>query len=55
MTILEFGLGKSTLVLENALSKNKQKFKNQNFDDVRKKNLFECHSVDNYEYWINQM
>ena len=53
MTILEFGLGKSTLIFGDALIRNKEKFKNQDLDKIRKKNIYECHSVDNYEFWIN--
>ncbi len=53
-TILEFGVGKSTSVFAHALLKNKHKNKKYVQESLRKKNLFEVHSVDNYQKWINE-
>jgi len=51
-TILEIGVGKSTLVFDHALEQNKLKhgdFVNKN---LRRSNPFECHSIDNNKDWI---
>jgi hypothetical protein len=51
MTILELGCGNSTLFLSDALKHNKKKFLTYIEKNLRKKNLFEIHSVDsNYKY-----
>lgn len=51
-TILEFGVGKSSIVFDDALKINKKNY----FDFVnkylRRTNAFECHSVDNNKKWI---
>ena len=52
-TILEFGIGKSTLVFENALQINKGLHKNYVANNLRRSNPFECHSVDNNKKWID--
>ena len=56
MTILEFGVGKSTIVFNDALSKN-QKNLDSNYirKNLRRKNLFECHSVDNSLKFIKKI
>tara|TARA_Y100000768_G_scaffold388258_1_gene383081 strand:- start:341 stop:1225 length:885 start_codon:yes stop_codon:yes gene_type:complete len=54
-TILEFGLGKSTIVFNDALSKNKLRDQNLIQDNLRRNNLYECHSIDNYEQWIDEV
>ncbi len=51
-TILEFGLGYSTAIFDNALEINKIKY-SKKVKNLRRSNLFECHSVDNYKIWIN--
>ena len=51
-TILEFGVGKSTLIFGNALNKNKADFFSFTNKNLRRDNLYECHSVDNYYKWI---
>ena len=51
-TILEFGVGKSSKIFANALLINKKKYKKFFIEYLRKTNLFEIHSVDNYEKWI---
>ena len=52
MTILEFGVGKSTTIFGNALLKNKKKYYSETFNKLRRENLYECHSIDNSESWI---
>jgi hypothetical protein len=52
-TILEFGVGKSTIVFDNALEKNKLKYGNFVKKNLRRSNPFECHSVDNNQHWID--
>ena len=52
-TILEIGIGKSTIVLDHALEQNKIKFGDFVKKNLRRSNPFECHSVDNNEKWIN--
>lgn len=54
-TILEFGVGKSTIVFNDALLKNKKK--NELFvkKKLRRSNRFECHSLDNSSKWINKI
>ncbi len=53
-TILEFGVGKSSLVFSDALKLNKKEYNSFVLKNLRCKNLFECHSVDNYELWIEE-
>jgi len=52
ITILEFGVGKSTAVFSDALSKNKEQHGEYVRENLRRSNPFECHSVDNNEEWI---
>lgn len=54
-TILEFGLGKSTIIFNDALLKNKVQDEAFVERNLRRNNLYECHSVDNYEKWINEV
>jgi len=51
-TILEFGVGKSTTVFDHALELNKKKYSDYVEENLRRSNLFECHSVDNNKEWI---
>lgn len=51
-TILEFGVGKSTVVFDDALEKNKQKYKEFIENNLRRNNAFECHSLDDDLKWI---
>lgn len=46
ITILEFGTGYSTIVLADALYKNKQKYQQHVSDNLRCSNPFELHCVD---------
>jgi len=54
-TILEFGVGKSTLVFDHALTSNKQKCESYVTEKLRRSNPFECHSIDNSKKWINEV
>ena len=53
-TILEFGVGKSTLVFADALKKNKEEFGEFVKNNLRRANPFEIHSVDSNKKWINK-
>jgi hypothetical protein len=53
-TILEFGVGMSTAVLDHALSVNKKKYSAIVNRDLRRSNPFELHSVDDSTYWIEE-
>ena len=50
-TILEFGVGKSTIVFDNALRNNKILHEDFCKKYLRRGNLFECHSIDNNIDW----
>jgi len=52
-TILEFGVGYSTLICAHALNYNKQKHKKFVFDNIRRSTVFEIHSVDASHNWID--
>lgn len=54
-TILEFGLGKSTVIFNNALIKNKTTDEEFVAANLRRNNRYECHSIDNYEKWIEEV
>ena len=54
-TILEFGIGKSTLIFNDAITKNKKKYKHLVNINLRRGNSFECHTVDNYLVWIKKV
>lgn len=51
-TILEFGVGKSTLVFDDALRKNEKDFGSFVKENLRRSNPFELHSVENNLHWI---
>ena len=53
-TILEFGLGKSTLIFGNALYLNRKKNFSFTQSTLRRGNLYQCHSVENYKSWIKE-
>ena len=52
-TILEFGVGKSTPVLCDALKKNQNKYLEFTSNNLRRGNLYECHSIDNNKEWLD--
>ena len=51
-TILEFGVGKSSITFDHALNLNKQRYASFVKDNLRRSNPFQCFSVDNNEEWI---
>jgi hypothetical protein len=53
-TIMEFGLGKSTVVLADALLKNKSELNSKIKNSLRRSNPFECHSIENSAIWIER-
>ena len=55
LTVLEFGVGKSTAVLASALSLNKQRDADWVSAHLRTANPHELHSIDNYQSWIDQV
>ncbi len=54
ITVLEFGLGRSTVILADALRHNKKLHSEYVTKNIRRKNLFECHSVENNVNWIDE-
>ena len=54
-TILEFGIGSSTLVFDDALTQNRLKYYEFASQNLRSNNLFECHSIDNNKSWIKHL
>jgi hypothetical protein len=54
-TILEFGIGSSTLVFDDALTQNKIRYNEFASQNLRSNNLFECHSIDNNKNWIKHV
>ena len=52
-TILEFGVGKSSVVFDDALEHNKRLYQKSFSENLKISNLFECHSVDNMKKWID--
>ena len=53
-TVLEFGVGKSTVVLADALKKNKAEHGAYVAANLRRANPFEIHSVDTSKQWVAQ-
>ena len=54
-TILEFGIGKSTIIFNDALTKNKKKYEHFVNINLRRESKFECHTVDNQLKWIKKI
>lgn len=53
-TILEFGVGKSTIIFGDALSKNERNYEKYVKKNLRRRNAFECFSVDTSKKWIKK-
>lgn len=53
-TILEFGVGKSTVVFADAIKKNQEEYGEFVNNNLRRVNPFQIHAVDNSAEWINQ-
>ena len=54
-TVLEFGVGKSTGVILDALGKNQKEHSVYVENKLRISNPFELHSVDNYHIWLDKI
>jgi hypothetical protein len=52
-TILEIGLGKSTIAFDDAMASNKSQFGDFVTTNLRRDNPFEVHTVDNNQNWVN--
>ena len=52
-TILEFGVGKSSIVFDHALSLNKERNASYVENNLRRSDPFQCFSIDNNKDWIN--
>ena len=52
-TILEFGVGKSSIILDDALKINKKRHGHFIKKNLRRTNPFQCFSVDNNKKWIS--
>jgi hypothetical protein len=52
ITVLEFGVGYSTLVLAHALELNRQQYKDYVLAEFHRSNAFEVHSIDTRERYI---
>lgn len=50
--VLEFGVGKSTVIFADALRRNKNMYYEYVSKKLRGTNLYECHSIDNNQEWI---
>ena len=55
ISVLEFGVGNSTAVFNDALGKNKNDYQDFVTKKLRAFNTFECHSLDNNQKWIDQV
>ena len=55
VTVLEIGAGKSTLVISDAIQKNKIEFGDYVKANLRKNNPFELHSVETSDYWAKEV
>tara|TARA_Y100000591_G_scaffold326135_1_gene348253 strand:- start:9 stop:890 length:882 start_codon:yes stop_codon:yes gene_type:complete len=56
-TILEFGVGKSTIIFDDALEKNRSNLnsKIKKNSMIRRSNKFECHTIDDQIKWIDNI
>ena len=53
-TVLEFGIGKSTITIDHALQHNKREHSEFYANNLRGSNLFECHTVDDDKHWFEK-
>ena len=53
-TILEFGVGKSSIVFDHALKQNEKKFSDFVSKKLRRSDAFKCFSVDNNKEWLER-
>lgn len=50
--VLEFGVGKSTIIMTAAIDLNQKEYGNYWSNQLQTNNTHEVHSVDNYQFWI---
>lgn len=53
-TVMELGVGKSSIAMADALKQNKTEHANFVSEHLRRSNAFELHSIDNMEEWIEK-
>jgi hypothetical protein len=53
-TVLEFGVGYSTIVIAKALYENKKKFNKKYLNEIRNSKMFKVYSVDASNKWIKE-
>ncbi len=53
-TVLEFGVGKSTIILTSAINSNREEYGDFWTRNLRTRDAHEVHSVDNCEFWISK-
>ena len=53
LTILEFGVGKSTVILGDAIRLNRKDYYDLTKENIRRKEQYQVFSIDNYQNWIN--
>ena len=54
LTILEFGVGKSTIIFGDAIRSNKKNYYEITKDYLRRKEQYQVFSIDNYQNWIDE-
>ena len=54
-TVLEFGIGKSTIIIDDALKINKKKYGAFVKDNLRRNDPFKCFTIDNNKKWIKEI
>lgn len=56
VTVLEIGCGYSTIVIEQALKENRIRWNElEKKPEMRNPNMFECHSIDNNDAWVEEV
>lgn len=54
-TVLEFGVGKSTIVFDDALKLNQREYSEVVTQKLRRADAFKCFTVDNSERWLDEI
>ncbi len=54
LTILEFGVGKSTIIFGDSIRSNKKKYFDKTFKELRRKEQYQVFSIDNNQSWIDE-
>lgn len=53
LNILEFGIGKSTIIFADALKKNKEEYADYVLKNIRREDPFIVYTIDNFKEWIS--